>query len=355
MVVLNEELLRKRSEHNEGILADLEEICLHQQEIEKIECVGKLCKHLKILLLQNNVIAKIENLHKLKELEYLNLALNNIELIENLGLCESLRKLDLTVNFIDFDALELSISNLEQNYNLEDLYLLGNPAMSVWGSSGRQYIIARLPSLKQLDGQLISPAERISAQSSLSDLRVCLQSLAREVFEKKRIGEYNNFGEGAYTRESRLQMYRELGQQKADKERADRQRMGVENPKPPREVTPVLNSKGEVRQCNEGNYKYTLTDEIGKRLVFELYAPKYLDSSLIEVDLNPKYIRCVIKRRVTQVKFDDEIVVSDSKIERSRTSGVLKCTCPYENPRVFLEKEQRIDDCIPKLESIYID
>jgi protein TilB len=61
-------------------------------------------------LLQNNIISKIENLNKLKELEYLNLALNNISKIENLEGCESLRKLDLTVNFIDVEVGIFEIS-----------------------------------------------------------------------------------------------------------------------------------------------------------------------------------------------------------------------------------------------------
>ena len=43
----------------------------------------------------------MENLNKLKELEYLNLALNNVSKIENIEGCESLRKLDMTVNFVD--------------------------------------------------------------------------------------------------------------------------------------------------------------------------------------------------------------------------------------------------------------
>lgn len=94
------DLIRKRSEHNEGEICTLEEIALHQENIEKIELLGRICKDLKILLLQNNLIAKIENLNRLKKLEYLNLALNNIETIENLEGLESLKKLDLTVNFI---------------------------------------------------------------------------------------------------------------------------------------------------------------------------------------------------------------------------------------------------------------
>ena len=53
----------------------------------------------------------LENLNKLKMLEYLNLALNNIERIENLEGCESLNKLDLTLNFIGEITSVQSLSN----------------------------------------------------------------------------------------------------------------------------------------------------------------------------------------------------------------------------------------------------
>jgi protein TilB len=78
---ITEDLLRKRAEHNEGMLSTLEEISLHQQDLVKIENFDVLCRHLKILYLQNNIIEKLENLNKLKELEYLNMALNNISVI----------------------------------------------------------------------------------------------------------------------------------------------------------------------------------------------------------------------------------------------------------------------------------
>jgi protein TilB len=91
MVRITVELLRRRSEHNEGELSTLEEISLHQFDIERIESLDKYCKHLKILYLQNNVIPRMENLNKLKELEYLNLALNNIAKIEGIERCESLK------------------------------------------------------------------------------------------------------------------------------------------------------------------------------------------------------------------------------------------------------------------------
>ena len=54
----------------------------------------------------------MENLSRLKELEYINLALNNISLIENIEGCETLNKLDMTLNFIDLEDLEVSMMNL---------------------------------------------------------------------------------------------------------------------------------------------------------------------------------------------------------------------------------------------------
>ena len=331
MVLLNESLIRKRSEHNDGLLADLEEVALHQHEIERIECIGHLCKHLKVLLLQNNLVGRIENLHKLKELEYLNLALNNIQKIENLSSCESLKKLDLTMNFIDFDELDSSLANLEGNYNLEDLYLVGNPVASNWEPEKyRLYVIDSIRSLKQLDGQLISTGERLEAKVAHDKLKAEVQEKARMIAESKRLGTYESKAPGAFTPASRLEMYRELGEQKAEKERKERGRMGVTEKKP-RSVPSVLNARGEIRQCNEGGYEYRIDEEsVAGFLIVELHVPRFMDSSLIDVDLNPDYVRCVIKGKLTQLRLDSEIRVMESKLERSKTTGSLKLTCPIE-------------------------
>ena len=66
MPVITRDLLRKRSEHNEGIISTMEEVTLHQEEIEAInEVLGMTCRKLKILYLQNNIIRKMENLNHL--------------------------------------------------------------------------------------------------------------------------------------------------------------------------------------------------------------------------------------------------------------------------------------------------
>ena len=144
---------------------------------QRIEVIGRLCKKLKILYLQNNIIPKIgnlgatslavhetgrlilwlppltsENLEHMKDLEYLNLALNNVTKIEGLQCvtllrynqcqptvltlvhsvvcacpsrnCEFLKKLDLTVNFIDLEELEASCNHLRRLRSLRELYIM---------------------------------------------------------------------------------------------------------------------------------------------------------------------------------------------------------------------------------------
>lgn len=61
--VVSIELIRKRSEHNEGEIGTLEEISLHQEDITKIENLQNWCKDLKILFLQSNLIFKIGKLN----------------------------------------------------------------------------------------------------------------------------------------------------------------------------------------------------------------------------------------------------------------------------------------------------
>lgn len=56
---VTEDLVRRRAEHNDCEIFSLEEISLHQQEIEKLEHLDKWCRDLKILYLQNNLIPKI--------------------------------------------------------------------------------------------------------------------------------------------------------------------------------------------------------------------------------------------------------------------------------------------------------
>ena len=112
----------------------------------------------------------------------------------------------------------------------------------------------------------------------------------------------------------------------------------------------VYNPQGEVRQCNEGRYEFMFLESKDKTcILLEVQIPRFMDTSLVNVDLNPVYVRLDIKGKITQLKFDEEILVDKSKIQRSTTTGALLITMPKasiseveaRNMRIEMAKEEK--------------
>jgi len=151
--------------------------------------------------MQNNMVEKMENLNKLKELEYLNLALNQIAVIENIEGCESLKKLDLTCNFIELADYMESLMNLKKVASMREIYWLGNPC-SDWKEGHRALCIAVVPQLMSIDGKEITKLERIEAHQKSAQL---LEELDVEVEKAtKKLDEMTEFDkQKAWNRASR--------------------------------------------------------------------------------------------------------------------------------------------------------
>jgi len=317
------ELLRKRAEHNEGVLSNLEEISLHQLDIEKIENLDSNCREIKICLLQSNLISKMENLSKLKRLEYLNLALNNISKIEGIEGCENLRKLDFTVNFIDIEDIKDSIQCLTKCILLEDLYLTGNPCEN-W-TNLRLYIAAKLPQLIRYNSKDILKSERIEGLQRLKELEDELIKLSIENIEKKKSQKVDP---NTYSKESRVKMYKETSEARRKQEEARIVKPDPWYEDPKSGPTPIFNTDGSVRQCNEGKYKFKFDDYGPDEVIIELFVPKFMDTSLIKIDLNCKYIRIDVKGKITQFAFEGyDVEVDKSQVLRSQTTGALQIKC----------------------------
>ncbi|XP_071451582.1 dynein axonemal assembly factor 11 isoform X1 [Hetaerina americana] len=337
MVLITIDLIRKRAEHNEGEVSTLEEIALHQEEIEKIEHIQNWCKDLQILYLQNNIISRIENLGKLKKLVYLNLALNNIEKIENLQGCESLEKLDLTLNFVG-DLRD--VCTLQSNYNLKHLFLLGNPCTDYEGY--RDYVSTVLPSLVTLDGTDISRSERIIAsqcfpyykdqilqhyneyrkqrekeKDDAKNRNVSLPNLEKE----EEIREYWS-RMTANTPETRVQLVKDS---KMMKEGSTKPKENKDTKKPRR----LFSESGRPLNMNEANIKFKLCeDDEGRNLILDVAVYRYLDTSYLDVDVQPTHVKVMIKGKIFQIVHDNEICIDKTTAKRSTTTGHLVITMP---------------------------
>ncbi|XP_039978980.1 protein tilB homolog [Xiphias gladius] len=391
MVYITEDMVRRRAEHNECEISSLEEVSLHQQDIERIEHIDRWCRDLRILYLQNNLIPRIENLSRLKKLEYLNLALNNIEVIGNLEGCESLQKLDLTVNFVGRLS---SVESLKHNIHLRELFLVGNPCTEFEGY--RQYVVASLPQLRWLDGTEIRRSERIRASQGLEEVkrRVLEQeeeylrrrAKEKEEVQRKAAGEDGGNKERkagfdgrrytdvshtvprleenkenqeveentqlrttrpdldeeqrerefwhtpcSFTPESRLEAHRHLEEKRRAKEKEREKK-----PKPPRTL---ITADGRVMNVNEPKLDFSLTeDEENNSIVLDLAVYRHMDTSLIDVDVQPTYARVNVKGKIFQMVLPAEVKPDSSTAQRSQTTGHLVLTMPRAEGEIKVTK-----------------
>ncbi|EGD73085.1 hypothetical protein PTSG_04799 [Salpingoeca rosetta] len=342
-------LLRKRAEHNNKELSTLEEISLHQENLEKIEVLDSACRNLQILYLQNNIIGKIENLGRMKRLKYINLALNNIQVIENLEGVESLEKLDLTVNFV-FDVRD--VKRLRANQFLRELYLTGNPCATYTGY--RQYVITTLPNLAILDGQEVTRSERIRAAQELPDImdelidqikentpkdldvqqqqqhdddddvdmELDLEKLTTDEAQKEFWAE-----EAEHTPQARYEMHkRQEAMQRAEELK--------KNPPKPKKERRLFREDGRPLNINEGGWDFRLDgqDVFEKDLVLDFPCYKHLDTSQIELDVEPTYVRITIKGKMFQLVLPEPVHPDKGHAKRSKITGHLVVTMPKVNP-----------------------
>ena len=110
-----------------------------------------------------------------------------------------------------------------------------------------------------------------------------------------------------------------------------------------KEPISVYNQQGEVRQCNEGRYEFLFQESKDKTcILLEVQIPRFMDTSLVNVDLHPNYVRLDIKGKITQLKFDEEVLVDKSKIQRSQTTGGLLLTMPKASITEYEAKSMRM-------------
>ncbi|XP_076188254.1 dynein axonemal assembly factor 11 isoform X3 [Aptenodytes patagonicus] len=357
---VTEELVRRRAEHNNCEIFSLEEISLHQHEIEKLEYLDKWCRDLKILYLQNNLIPKIENVGKLKKLEYLNVALNNIERIENLEGCEELKKLDLTANFIG----ELSsIEALKYNIHLKELFLVGNPCTEFEGY--RQFVVATLHQLKCLDSKEIERSERIQALQNYPEVKQKIRE-QEQAYLLKRAREKEEAQRRMQERKDKKQkqMESKLGFDSSDslQKKENHQAEGdreqemwrtVEDDEEDRrfweEPTPYTpESRLETHRYIEEKRRakdnirlhFSLKDdEENNQIILDLAVYRHLDTSLLDVDVQPTYIRVLVKGKPFQLVLPEEVKPDSSSAKRSQTTGHLVVSMPKAK-EIILAKQK---------------
>ncbi|XP_077023805.1 dynein axonemal assembly factor 11 isoform X3 [Tamandua tetradactyla] len=301
--------------------------------------------------------------------------------------CEGLTKLDLTVNFIG----ELSsVKNLQHNIHLKELFLMGNPCADFEGY--RQFVVATLQQLKWLDGKEIERSERIQALQNYpvieqqireqeeaycfkrakdkeeaerklqekhknedktkrsqpgfdgrwyTDISAALPSsldsedhlqapeTQEEGNNKKKLDESEDDDlafwnkPSLFTPESRLETLRHMEKQRKKKEKLSEGKKKVRAPRI------LITEDGKVLNVNEPKLDFTLKDdEKHNQLTLDLAVYRYMDTSLIDVDVQPTYVRVMVKGKPFQLVLPVEVKPDSSSARRSQTTGHLVICMP---------------------------
>ena len=100
--------------------------------------------------------------------------------------------------------------------------------------------------------------------------------------------------------------------------------------KPPKRER-VLERNGEILQMNEGQFPFTLADdEESPELVLHLSLSKFLDTSLIDLDVHPTFVRVLVKDKMFQLKLPEPVKAAESHAQRSQATGALVVYMPRE-------------------------
>lgn len=78
-------------------------------------------------------------------------------------------------------------------------------------------------------------------------------------------------------------------------------------------------------------YNFQLKDE-GTHFTVEVECPRYMETSLIECDVQPTYVRANIKSKILQLVLSDEISPDASSAKRSQATGHLLLELPKVKP-----------------------
>mmetsp|Transcript_54170 Transcript_54170/g.69612 ORF Transcript_54170/g.69612 Transcript_54170/m.69612 type:complete len:367 (-) Transcript_54170:202-1302(-) len=144
--------------------------------------------------------------------------------------------------------------------------------------------------------------------------------------------------ETEHTPENRVEMYKEIAEEKAEKEAREKEREPKKRDYELEQLAAIERTRkneeeGKIRQCNEGKWVFNF-DETSKKahVILDISIPKFLDSSLVDVDIHPNYVSVVIKSKVLRLNLPAEVDSSNSTAARSKTTGHLVLSMPKIHP-----------------------
>lgn len=127
-----------------------------------------------------------------------------------------------------------------------------------------------------------------------------------------------------YTPESRIEIHEHISKEKRKEEEK-------RNPPKPKKERHLKSEDGRIYNINEAKVDFSL-DEDDESVSLDISIFKFLDTSLCDVDVQPKYIKVTIKGQILQLNLPTEVKPDSSSAKRSQITGHLLITMPKLHP-----------------------
>lgn len=149
-----------------------------------------------------------------------------------------------------------------------------------------------------------------------------------------------------HTPEARLETARELERRRNSNPTSsaveERQRLLQKQVRPPPDS--LIQPDGRVLQCNEGKFTFHIR-ATSRPVILDVELNKVLDTSLVELDVKPNYVRVTAKGKVLQLSLAEYPVKPDFvHAERSQLTGHLVVTMMKEEAELL--DDEKVNDGI---------
>ncbi|GFS38437.1 protein tilB homolog [Trichonephila inaurata madagascariensis] len=223
-------------------------------------------------------------------------------------------------------------------------YLTGNPCTEFEGY--RDFVIATLPQLMILDGDKIKKSERIMALQKYYRTRKEILEQEKRYLKNVQFNnediiksfEDNTRDNANYDEDSREKFWKQptkhtpLSRIEIYKHMEKSQKKNDSEIKKPKTERKLITDDGKILNVNEAKLDFEfIDDEENNCFKLNLAVYRFLDTSLVEADVQPNYVRVKVNGKYFQLLLPDEVHPDLSTSLRSQTTGHLLITMPKAN------------------------
>lgn len=69
---------------------------------------------------------------------------------------------------------------------------------------------------------------------------------------------------------------------------------------------------------------------------------RFLDTSLLAVDIQPTYVRVFVKKSLIQIALSEEVCTDSSAVQRSTTTGALVLKMPMLDQSAVIKFKEKV-------------